>query len=746
MAFDPLSIQPISSSLAALPDLPRLVLRVGFAGNQKLPSDVSELTTSLGNVFETLARRLAEIAPGPPIYAATTEPWLSRFYSKENPVFRLITGLCEGGDSLAEKALEALKKHPVLHPHVAIELAAVIPFDLPNYRASRMAAFLPDFDRQAASCAYILNLDGIYDKPPEDVPLAKNRRARAYRAQATLLLRQADIIVAASDPDGEVRAGGTIETVRAALDFGLPVVFIHTGTGKISLIEPGVDPISAFSALAAVQEHWTDPLRHWVTTIVEGPGFDGLAARAKTTSSPHATVVSHGEQLLAEFFGTNRAHSSQPKLDEDLRTIFGTGDRPWASFERRFRSGPTPQPDPPLQPYAQWRARSTTLNYLYVGLYRDAFLLNYFLAATAVLLAAVSLVLLGIVNATSRWLFPTLLILGAGKLWCVWWIFRNTHSATHGEWNDKAVDYRYLAERLRTMFYLPRVGCFRLPVAATPHYASRVVRQSAVDWLLNAIVRGISPASLPLAQKETFTFSEGSYDATLVRLDPLALLQDVRDRWLGEQAVYHDRNARTMDRLYTWAENWGKVFNLSVIVFVALDIAILLAELFSVLPETWSHTLHYFTLGLVALAAILPAAVGSLNGIRFQSECRRLAERSAIMRAILAGRAEQSGATQPRNYWQSCVDRLWQRPVAFFRTLFPFVAKPKHATKLDPTGSKLAAADQLLARITAATAKPETNPASWAPDVLRFAESVSDVFMQEVAEWSVLYAKEIPEP
>lgn len=746
MAVDPRVTNPMSSSRTTLPHFPRIVLRVGFAGSQRLPVEVSELIASLDNVFETLARRLAEVAPGPPICAATPQPRLSRFYSKENPVLRLITGLCEGADSLAAQALEALKDHPVLHPHVAIELAAVIPFDFPSYRASRTAAFLPDFDRQAARCSYILSLDGIYDKPLEDLPLSKNRRARAYRAQATLLLRQADIIVAASDPDGDVRAGGTMTTVRAALNFGLPVVFIHTGTGKVSLIEPGVDPVSVISELAFEPVHWSDPLRQWVTTILAEPDFDGLLACASGTVNGHATEDRHGEQLLDEFFGASSTPPLDPESTEDLHGRSGNGGHPWAYLERRFRSSPSPRPDPPLNPYALWRARSTDLNYRYVGLYRDAFLLNYFLAAAAVLLATVSLVLLGIVDAATGWLLPTLLILGAGKFWCVWRIFRNTHSANHGEWNDKAVDFRYLAERLRTMFYLPRIGGFRLPVAATPHFASRVVRQSAVDWLLDAIVRGISPSSLPLAQKETFTFSEGSYDATLVRLEPLTLLQDVRDRWIGEQAVYHDRNARTMNRLHTWAENWGKVFNLSVIVFVVADIVILLGDLSGTLPEAWLHTLHYFTFGLVALAAILPAAVGSLNGIRFQSECRRLAERSAIMRAILAGRATQGNATQPLNYWHTCVDQLWQRPVAFVRSLFPFTAKPKPATALDPTGSKLAAADQLLIRIATATAMPETNPASWVPEVLRFVESVSDVFMQEVAEWSVLYAKEVPEP
>jgi hypothetical protein len=139
---------------------PRLVLRVGFAGTQKLPTDPSGLSASLKKIFEAIARRLAEIAPGPPIHAAMTEPRISRFYSKDNPMLRLVTGLCEGGDGLAAQMLETLAQHPVLHQHVDTELAAVIPFDLPTYRASRSTAFHPEFDEQAARCAYILRADG----------------------------------------------------------------------------------------------------------------------------------------------------------------------------------------------------------------------------------------------------------------------------------------------------------------------------------------------------------------------------------------------------------------------------------------------------------------------------------------------------------------------------------------------------------------------------------------------------------
>ena len=101
-----------------------------------------------------------------------------------------------------------------------------------------------------------------------------------------------------------------------------------------------------------------------------------------------------------------------------------------------------------------------------------ALFLNYGLAATAVLLAALSLVLLTTARAEERFGIA-LLLLGSVKLWAVTSIFVNTRQANSGDWNDKAVDYRYLAERLRAMLYLSRVGSFH-PANQRPDTMERV--------------------------------------------------------------------------------------------------------------------------------------------------------------------------------------------------------------------------------------------------------------------------------
>jgi hypothetical protein len=182
-----------------------------------------------------------------------------------------------------------------------------------------------------------------------------------------------------------------------------------------------------------------------------------------------------------------------------------------------------------------------------------------------------------------------------------------------------------------------------------------------------------------------------------------------------------------------------------VLALVAADILFILAELRQWLPPEDLRSLHGVALSVVFLAAVLPAIVASLNGIRFQSECRRLAERSAVIRTILQGRVRHPASLPPAGVWRSFVAWLGRRR-AGFRRLLPWLSRMEPGHVPDPTGSKLAGADRLISRIATATSNPATDPASWTPEVLRFAESVADVFVQEVAEWSVLYAKEVAEP
>ncbi len=108
---------------------------------------------------------------------------------------------------------------------------------------------------------------------------------------------------------------------------------------------------------------------------------------------------------------------------------------------------------------------------------------------------------------------------------------------------------------------------------------------------------------------------------------------------------------------------------------------------------------HSYTPALVFLAAVLPAAVASLNSIRFQSECLRIAERSAVMVEMLEWVA---GGVRGAAHTHADVAR----------------------------GSRAA---------------PNDDPGAWTLEAVELGESCAQMTSDEVAEWSVLYSRDLLE-
>lgn len=739
------------------PNRPRLVFRAGFAGRRELSlEEEGRFKTAIEKVFNVLGHQLAALAPGVPI-GVGSEPHVSEFYSRQCPLLRLVTGLCEGADALAGQVLETVKIAPDTGATTAdtmcleTELAAVLPFSVKDYRDGRPGEYLNEFERQLANCAWVLELDGIYDKPDsttlESLPigernrvksLADNRRARGYRAQSAFLLRHSDVLIAAADPNDHGKAGGTLETVRAALEFELPVVFIHTGkdSDNIYLIEPEVDLHSRLAGPVPADWQWRSGLRDWVTQLTADPD-NGLESTDRKD-----LPQTHSEKMLSEFFD----QASVPPRTPDGKRKLTYRESCWAWFSKRFTSGPRPSRDTVLKPFDGFRSRATELNYHYSGLYRGAFFMNYVLAIVAVTLAAFSLLLLGkgthttigsqvvdIVDASGHaatevaktaqvgWLLPVLFVLGTLKLAIVISISLNTRRANSESWNDRAVDFRYLAERLRGMFYLPLAGSHQPPAAAPPQFASRVVRQSTVDWLFDAIIRGVSPADTGRGNQVELPSHDGQNTVLikqLLKVEPLQVAKAVRDGWIESQAIYHARNSGTMHGMHHWIENVSKWLSWSVIAVVALDLVLIGGKVMHWLPESIVPVAKFATPWLIFISAILPAVVAALGGVSFQAECQRLAERSDVMQAILAGRERRHSHSGGQ----------------------------ADAREKAEKGGHWKIADDLSVQIDAAQSDPSTDIGSWSHNTLRLTERVATDFVHEVAEWSVLYAKEVNDP
>ncbi|TVQ04911.1 MAG: hypothetical protein EA381_00025 [Planctomycetaceae bacterium] len=759
------------ASVDSMPPFPRLVFRVGFAGRQSLTdTEATLLRSALKEIFNQIAGQLIEIAPGIPLGPAT-DSRVSRYYSDACPLLRLVTGLCQGADDLAAEVLSELPIQPQVplasdHPPAVrdkpiwlqTELGAILPFSPADYRASRPESFRRQFDRRLAACAWVIALDGIYDKPTDEQlgaldetqrrlrkSLADNRRARAYRAQAAYLLRQSDLIIAAANPDDPGKAGGTLETIRNSLEFDLPVLLIHTGKERIEeaiyLITPDDDLPTVLASPPSDPEGWRLQLADLIRQIVADPDIDRMFETYHDAKPPEHDDVFLRQYFrdrtlpplncagkrkrsiregVAEWFFDRFGRRSKLPSDQPLPPLH-TADTPKPSICKRVADwlfsliGQESKPAVNLSRIDIYRNRATALNYHYSGLYRGAFLLNYILAILAVILGAVSLTLLAIypriTTIQDAWI-P--LVLGGSKLVILCWIVRNTRRGNKGEWNDLSIDTRYLAERLRGMYYLPPAGSYQPPVAAPPRFASRVVRQSAADWLFDAIVRSASPAELPSAQPNRLVLGDGAPAVRIRNLytpDAGAILQTLREKWVAPQVAYHDKVRTKMGGVNRSLVFWSKWLGWAVILVVACELFFIDAKL---TDRQWLEMVlparPWLILGvaiLPAIAAILPAVVAAMGGIRFQSECQRLAERSAVMRVMLAGRAN---------------------------------AKPGERR------GRTEEIEKLEQRIRDARAQQETDLGSWCHGALRMTERVAGDFVAEAAEWSVLYSKEITEP
>ncbi|TVQ93894.1 MAG: hypothetical protein EA400_01825 [Chromatiaceae bacterium] len=647
---------------------PRMALRLGFAGRRDLSADdEARLGRALDRVLGSLGRRLAALVPVAAESDASIAPGILHCYDPDQPpLLRLVTGLCEGADTAAVLALERLQIGPAIAAAawprpggLETELAAVLPWDLEGYRASRYGWFQAEFDRQAAACRYLIELDGSDDRSEPDTVLAAARRAKGYRAQSALLLRQADLLLAAADPRLPGKAGGTLETLRAALAMGLPVIFIDIGDAAIRLMSPDADLDSVLALPPPPDADLDRDLDRLVERIIAAPH---LAATGPDTAPGAA-----GLALLQTFFSA----AEPPAPDRQ-----GRGDRwrlgAWAAVQRRLERaeqvavrGASAASDDPVaaafdestSPYHGWHERARLLARHYRGLDRGGLVLGYGLAVLAVLLATLGLVLFGAAGAALTALprapGQLLLLLACGQFAAAWFIVDHRQRADRGHWRALAAGYQDLAERLRALYYLPLAGSFQ-PPAALPA-ASHAGCRGAVDWLSGALARAVSPTVF--ARPEMRRGWDGApLQVHLVRSHPRLTLAVVRDHWVRGELIEAVRQTRLLRRLEGFAARGARRFGRVLVAIVALELLIIAWTLAGTMPAAVAPRVQLAAPWLLVLAAVLPAAVAALHGLRGESQGRALAEHAEQRQRALAGEAVDpaTGSSEPTGgHWQA---------------------------------------------------------------------------------------------
>jgi hypothetical protein len=624
------------------PPKPVLALTLALAGKRQIKNGANGmLDEGLRLAFDAIAARLGALAD---MSGRKGDPLAARFIAGANARLTLVTGLADGADQIAADLFVAGDQPD----SVTRVFGAVLPCGRDAYVANSAVTDTARFARQWEACAFVIELDsplppspapsGSQDAPSKADLEASRERADAFSGQSELLLRHADILVAVDDPNDNGRAGGTRDTIHGAFDIGVPVILLRLG-------EPGLAVLRTRGDLEEPVMLPPGAAHESLADLVD----DLIGVAASTRDADYVAA------LYEEFFAPRVCHT-------------GRLNRVWDWFEAGFKLEKGPfqyhldrllrragEPDieetarfqePPLETvYGPYKERASALSAYYGGQYRGAFLAGYGLAIVAVFAAILSLALLpnAVMEPGGPIVWPVVIIgLALVKIVVVFGIFRLAERANSKALAHRAADYRYISERLRAMTYLPKVGSLRPPAPWSLPYTTRVAAQGVMDRLFVSIIR----------QAEPLATLEGRIGDKVVRPDAARAMKSIRDSWISGQIDYHGANYRKLKSLGGWLEYLGRGLNKLVILVALVDLALLVVEVSGVLPRGAGPVVHYWVEPtLVGLAAVLPAAVASINGVRFQSECTRLADRSLQMAGELSNlerRSWRAGARRLR--------------------------------------------------------------------------------------------------
>ena len=555
---------PAAPAGGAVPHPPRpaLAFRVGVTGHRPDPAkgrpapDVSGLRRTLA----TLLRQIADVVHG----VAGAHATAFDLAASANPrgTVRLVSALAEGADQWA--ADEALK--------AGYELHCPIPFAPDVYVATFTDAESQQEFARLREYATVFALDGTRqgNAPSED----------AYEAVEHALVNQSDLLLAVWDGLPPQGRGGTGAVVLAALQRGIPVVWIPW-----SAPEQWVLRLPEWRLL----EHQADisddveRLREQVQELLTPPaGHD----------SPNAHLpVTEREEYFKE----------TPRRGRPLRWA-------WSVFQQmvtgRFSEDEASEVDPLYAPHlpaplVAWLEASFVRHYkwanelsiYYAQMYRSAFLVSYLLAAVAVFFALIGTAL--------HWEHVVFTYV---ELLIILTILGLTWYGRRQRWHERWVDYRMLAERLRLAQFLALLGGGGQP-ASVPAHLTTYGNPAAtwMHWHYRAIERA---AGLP--------------DATV----GAEYLSAVRTAWVTElveeQRAYHRRTAERFEKID------HRLHRLGIGLFAATLVACGIHIVDSSREGLW-----------VLLAAVLPALAAALAAIRGQAEAPRLARRSLAMEKSL---------------------------------------------------------------------------------------------------------------
>jgi hypothetical protein len=544
------------------PPRPSCVLNIGITGHR-----VDRLTETMEPAAR---RRVTEVLELLTTVVGEVHLKGAAWFNGDKPELRLVSALAEGADTLCAK--------------VGLELGYRLDCPLP-FEAS---VYAQDFQTSKS----LAEFEGLLARADRVLELPGERAASvaAYSLVGGAILGSADILVAIWNGQGSGGRGGTGDVVASALSMGKPVIHIPLDPSEpIALMWQGEGP--AGGSWHSALEPPAEPFDH--AHVVEALSAILLPPNEAGEHAALDAFLVEREQLLLRRIeypmllavtGAAKLKSSAWRKDPYLPATRSD----WARFDSHWQGRIPPDRYNLLEQGYAW---VDNLANRFAQSFRSGHVVNFVFSALAVALALLGYLIGGKVKVA--FVIGELLLIAA--------IVANTRVGHAESWQQRWLDYRQLAERLRPMRSLRLLAVARPPaVSAT----SRTGNRRWIDWYAGCIWRQLAMPQGRIDQEQ------------LRRLTDLLIKEEV-----GPEIAYHQRNSHRMQHVNHKLHQFGSVcFIATVLLCVGFLVSTMLLD-----ANTAKATAIYFTVA----TAILPAFGTAAYGLRVQGDFAGSSARSA---------------------------------------------------------------------------------------------------------------------
>lgn len=494
---------------------------------------------------------------------------------------RLVTALADGADTILGQQAVAR----------GWQLDIVLPFTRETYAS--------DFTTGETRSEYESLLEAAHSAFELDEARGDDEReAAAYERAGRIVLDQAEILIAVWDRSPVRGRGGAAQIVSEAVLRGIPVIHIDpTSDAAPTLLWGGIEERDlGQQTIETVPRAGLDALPELLRLLMGAPQvaaecrqlalFEGKSKRNFPGLAYPLLLALVGVRRLraADFIAPDEVRSAQ-----SLQEICDGGMVDDGGFGLRISQLLAPR---------FGRADATATRY--AQLFRSGYVLNFSLAALAVMLS-----LFGLVVPTFA--MPILIVAELGTISAILIL---TRTARRREWHRRWLENRLLAEQLRCLSVASQLGDLR-------HRDSGDEQGSWVAWMTRSTAGalGLPSACVGPAYLECCR-------TTLVRL-------------IDDQIAYLKIDGRRMHRLE------HRLHRLGGALFLTTGLICVIHFLIEVVSEMGLDIAHGdqaspFLAAATVASASLPAIGAAIYGIRMQGDFSGSAERSDGLHAHLA--------------------------------------------------------------------------------------------------------------